>query len=135
MTFNLDISSIISLMFFIASVVAFYWKGERNTDVKLAVHSEKLSSIKEELDALDDAKTKIISFEEQLAYMRKAIDEMLPIISSRDPDIRFVKLEQRRDAVQQSIENLYKPLATLQTDIEGLRQAAPYRNPVKGGRK
>lgn len=91
MTF--DINQVINLLFYVGTLVAIYWKMQRNTDKTLTSHDERLKTVEKEVDKMDGWETKLALSESQLKNLECSIKELTKTMNTLRDEIVEVRIK------------------------------------------
>lgn len=85
MEYRFDLGQVVSLIFFVGSVLVFYFKGENNTDSKLAVYEERIKQIESDLALLKNVGIKLAVIEERLESLQHKIETLIHDLKGSPP--------------------------------------------------
>jgi len=77
MTYSFDLGQVVSLIFFVGSILVFYFRGESRTDSKLAVYAERIKQIEDDLETLKNVGVRLAVIGERLEALQQKIETLI----------------------------------------------------------
>jgi uncharacterized membrane protein len=78
MTYSFDLGQVVSLIFFVGSILVFYFRGESRTDSKLAVYAERIKQIEDDLETLKNVGVRLAVIGERLGALQQKCEPRIP---------------------------------------------------------
>lgn len=98
MTF--DLIQVVSLIIYVGTIVAVYWKMQKHTGEKIVLHQEKIKNLEncvEKLD-IDKVDVRLAVMETQVGEMKSSIEKLTTAMANLTREIASL----RRDGVRRA---------------------------------